>query len=154
MLASEVSDDCPRCITAVQIAICALLITSSMVAVRGLLHPLHGNFGFESRNAMLVAPTCISRVTAVIECPNAKAHDDAVASFRGVKSVGLSDALLLNDNSASLVESRRVPDASEPSGRRFSVLPALPALHVAARRSRALELLHPDSRTCSVQCPG
>src|SRR5258708_5549027 len=38
----------------VQIAICALLITSSMVAVRGLMRSLHGNFGFEPRNAMLV----------------------------------------------------------------------------------------------------
>ena len=38
----------------VQIAICAVLVTSSMVAVRGLVRSLHGNFGFEPRNAMLV----------------------------------------------------------------------------------------------------
>ena len=37
----------------VQIAICAVLVTSSMVAVRGLVRSLHGNFGFEPRNAML-----------------------------------------------------------------------------------------------------
>jgi predicted permease len=37
-----------------QIAICAVLVTSSMVAVRGLLRSLHGNFGFEPRNAMVV----------------------------------------------------------------------------------------------------
>ncbi|MGB8768962.1 MAG: hypothetical protein WCC92_05070 [Candidatus Korobacteraceae bacterium] len=37
-----------------QIAICAVLITSSIVAVRGLLRSLHSNFGFEPRNAMLV----------------------------------------------------------------------------------------------------
>jgi predicted permease len=37
----------------VQIAICALLVTSSMVAVRGLVHSLHTNFGFEPNNAML-----------------------------------------------------------------------------------------------------
>ena len=36
-----------------QIAICAVLVTSSMVAVRGLAHSLHGSFGFETRNAML-----------------------------------------------------------------------------------------------------
>jgi hypothetical protein len=29
----------------------------------------------------------------------------------------------------------------------FSVLPALPVLHVAARRARALDFLQPDSRT-------
>ena len=37
-----------------QIAICAVLVTSSMVAVRGLLRSLHTNFGFEPRNALLV----------------------------------------------------------------------------------------------------
>ena len=37
----------------VQIAICAVLVTSSMVAVLGLLRSLHGNFGFEPRNVML-----------------------------------------------------------------------------------------------------
>ena len=38
---------------AVQIAICALLVTSSMVAVRGLLRSLHSDFGFEPSNVML-----------------------------------------------------------------------------------------------------
>jgi predicted permease len=38
----------------VQIAICAVLVTSSMVAVRGLMRSMHSNFGFEPRNAMLV----------------------------------------------------------------------------------------------------
>lgn len=38
----------------VQIAICALLVTSSVVAVRGLARSLSGNYGFEARNAMLV----------------------------------------------------------------------------------------------------
>jgi predicted permease len=38
----------------VQIAICAVLITSSMVAVRGYRRSLDSNFGFEPRNAMLM----------------------------------------------------------------------------------------------------
>jgi predicted permease len=38
----------------VQIAICAVLVTSSMVAVRGLMRSMHSNFGFEPLNAMLV----------------------------------------------------------------------------------------------------
>ena len=39
----------------VQIAICAVLVTSSMVAVRGLARSLDGNYGFDTtRNAMLV----------------------------------------------------------------------------------------------------
>jgi predicted permease len=36
-----------------QIAICAVLVTSSMVAVRGLLRSLHSDFGFDLQNAML-----------------------------------------------------------------------------------------------------
>jgi predicted permease len=39
---------------ALQVAICAVLVTSSIVAVRGLLRSLHSDFGFEPRNAMLV----------------------------------------------------------------------------------------------------
>jgi len=38
----------------VQIAICAVLVTSSMVAVRGLIRSMHSNFGFDPRNAMLL----------------------------------------------------------------------------------------------------
>jgi predicted permease len=37
----------------VQIAICAVLVTSSMVAVRGLMRSLYSNFGFEPRNVLL-----------------------------------------------------------------------------------------------------
>jgi predicted permease len=37
-----------------QIAICAVLVTSSLVAVRGMLRSLHGSFGFVPQNAMLV----------------------------------------------------------------------------------------------------
>jgi predicted permease len=37
-----------------QVAICAVLVTSSIVAVRGLVRSLHNDFGFEPRNAMLV----------------------------------------------------------------------------------------------------
>ena len=37
-----------------QVALCAVLVTSSIVAVRGLVRSLHSDFGFEPRNAMLV----------------------------------------------------------------------------------------------------
>ncbi len=37
-----------------QIAICAVLVTASMVAVRGLVRSLRSNFGFDPRNVMLV----------------------------------------------------------------------------------------------------
>ena len=37
-----------------QIAICAVLVTSSMVAMRGLARSMHSNFGFDPQNAMLI----------------------------------------------------------------------------------------------------
>jgi predicted permease len=39
---------------AVQIAICAVLVTSSLVALRGLTRSLHSSFGFQPQNVMLV----------------------------------------------------------------------------------------------------
>ena len=39
---------------AVQIAICAVLVTSSLVAVRGLARSMHSNFGFQPQNVLLV----------------------------------------------------------------------------------------------------
>jgi hypothetical protein len=42
----------------VQIAICAVLVTSSMVAVRGLVRSLHSNFGFEPQNTIPVDRSC------------------------------------------------------------------------------------------------
>src|SRR2546429_8206181 len=40
-------------LVALQIAICALLVTSSMVAVRGLVRSLDSDFGFEPKGVML-----------------------------------------------------------------------------------------------------
>ena len=37
-----------------QIAICAVLVTSSLVAIRGLARSMHSNFGFDPKNTMLV----------------------------------------------------------------------------------------------------
>ncbi len=37
----------------IQIAVCAVLVTSSLVAVRGLLRSLHGDLGIEPQNTML-----------------------------------------------------------------------------------------------------
>jgi predicted permease len=76
----------------VQIAICALLVASSLVAVRGLVRSLHGNYGFEPRNA-LVANTVLSMAgysgdrAPVMQ----KNMLDAVEAVPGVKSVGLVD---------------------------------------------------------------
>jgi len=79
-----------KMLLAAQIAICAVLVTSSMVAVRGLVRSLHSDFGFEPRNAMLVntdltmagykaegVPAMQTRMVA------------AMGSISGVTSVGL-----------------------------------------------------------------
>ena len=85
-----------------QIAICAVLVTSSMVAVRGLVRSLHSNFGFEPQNAMLVdADLHMAGYSGDRVPPMQKRMIDAVAAIPGVESVGLTDALLLNDANAA-----------------------------------------------------
>jgi predicted permease len=76
----------------VQIAICALLVTSSMVAVRGLVHSLHSNFGFEPNNAML-ADTDLSMADykPASQPEMQKRMIAALESIPGAKSVGLID---------------------------------------------------------------
>jgi len=89
---------------AVQIALCAVLVTSSMVAVRGLARALHSNFGFEPRNAMLVSSDLrMAGYTGDRVPPMQKRMIDAVATIPGVESAGLTDALLLNDANRSNV---------------------------------------------------
>lgn len=89
---------------AVQIALCAVLVTSSLVALRGLINAMHGNFGFAISNSMLVGADLhmagygSDRVAAM-----QKRMLDATASIPGVESVGLTDALLLNDQSTSSI---------------------------------------------------
>src|SRR5262249_51348171 len=77
----------------VEIAICAVLVTSSFVAVRGLLRSLHGSFGFEPRNAV-VADTDLSMAGYTRERVIAmqKRMIGAFQTIPGVKSVGLIDA--------------------------------------------------------------
>jgi predicted permease len=73
----------------VQIAICVVLVTSSMVAVRGLMRSMHSNFGFDPRNVMLVdtdlkaAGYTGERVPAM-----QRRMIDAVQAIPGVDSVG------------------------------------------------------------------
>ena len=74
----------------VQIAICALLVTSSMVAVRGLVRMLHSNFGFEPRNAMLLDTSLSQAGYSGDRIPiMQKRMIDVLATIPGVDSVGL-----------------------------------------------------------------
>jgi predicted permease len=77
---------------AVQIAICAVLVTSSLVAVRGLVRSLHSNFGFTPQSAVLVATDLdmagySGDQVAIMQ----RRTIDALAAVPGVSAVGLID---------------------------------------------------------------
>jgi predicted permease len=85
-----------------QIAICAVLVSSSLVAVRGLVRSMHSNFGFEPQNAML-ADTDLSmsgysgdRVPAM-----QRRMIDALQTVPGVKSVGFVSHVPLGGGSSN-----------------------------------------------------
>lgn len=74
----------------VQIALCAVLVTSSLVAVRGLLRSLHAHLGVEPQNAMLVATDLNTAGYSDNEVPAMqKRLLDAIRAIPGVTSVGL-----------------------------------------------------------------
>ena len=80
----------------VQIAICAVLVTSSMVAVRGLVRSLHNDFGFAMQDTMLVdTDLSMAGYTGARVPPMQKRMIDALAAIPGVESVGLADGLPL-----------------------------------------------------------
>jgi predicted permease len=83
----------------VQIAICAVLVTSSMVAVRGLVRSLHSNFGFEPQNAMLIDTDLTMGGYSGDRVPvMQKRMIDALETIPGVESVGLADGPPLGDS--------------------------------------------------------
>ncbi len=87
---------------AVQIAICAVLVSSSLVAVRGLMRSMHGNFGFVPENAMLVDTTLSmagysgERVQAM-----QRRMIDALQTIPGVKAVGFVSIFPLDGGSST-----------------------------------------------------
>jgi len=96
---------------AVQIAICAVLVTSSIVAVRGLEHAMHSNFGFEPQKSVLVgADLHTAGYSGDRLVSMQKRLLDRIVTLPGVESVGITDALLLNDTRTSNVFSDQVTD--------------------------------------------
>ncbi|PYP93423.1 MAG: ABC transporter substrate-binding protein [Candidatus Angelobacter sp. Gp1-AA117] len=87
----------------VQIAICAVLVTSSFVAVRGLARSLHANFGFDPHNATLAEAGLTMAGYSVDQIPAMqKRLIDAVQAIPGVESVGLTNAVPLADDVIAL----------------------------------------------------
>jgi predicted permease len=81
---------------AVQISICAVLVTSSLVAVRGLVKSLHTNFGFQPQNTMLAAADlAMAGVTGDQQQVMQQKMLTAVSDIPGVTVVGYADRLPL-----------------------------------------------------------
>jgi predicted permease len=97
----------------VQIALCAVLITSSFVAVRGLVRSLHSDLGFRPQNALLV-DTDLSmagyRGESVPEMQQRMI--DGLETISGVQAVGLIDnaPLVAGGYNGSLVFDDSVAD--------------------------------------------
>jgi predicted permease len=73
-----------------QIAICAVLVTSSIVALRGLVRSLSGNYGFQTRNTMLINTNLAMAGYRGDEVPSMqKRMIDAMEAIPGVERVGL-----------------------------------------------------------------
>ncbi len=73
----------------VQIAICAVLVTSSLVAVRGLVRSMHSNFGFDPQNAMLTDTSLSMAGYSGDKVPAMQRRMiDALRTIPGVQSVG------------------------------------------------------------------
>ena len=84
---------------AVQIAICAVLVTSSLVAVRGLARSMRGNFGFEPHNVMLAQSDLHMAGYADEQLPQMQRRMlEAAASIPGVTAVGIVNHLPLSLN--------------------------------------------------------
>src|SRR6185369_3137160 len=81
---------------ALQIAICAVLVTSSLVAVRGLVRSMHGSFGFVPQNVMIVGTELhMAGYTEEQLSQMQRRMLEAVAAISGVTSVGYADHLPL-----------------------------------------------------------
>jgi len=100
-----------------QIAICAVLVTSSLVAVRGLARSLHTNFGFEPQHTLLVNTDLAMAGYPLDQMPAMqKRMMGAVQAIPGVTSVGLVDTPPLHMGWAiSYVFSDRATDMRPPN---------------------------------------
>jgi len=85
----------------VQIAVCAVLVTSSMVAVRGLLRGLHSNFGFQPQNTMLMTTDLSMAGYRGDRVPIMQRKIlDAVKTIPGAKTVALANVVPLGPEGA------------------------------------------------------
>ncbi len=118
----------------VQIALCAVLVTFSLVAMRGLVHSLHSNFGFEPKNSILVGADLRMGGYSSDRAPAVqKRLVEAIAAIPGVDSVGLTDGLLLNDQNTSSVFADQTTDLRPAN----AAMPDVYLYHVSPEYLRA-----------------
>jgi len=107
-----------------QIAVCAVLVTSSFVAVRGMARSLHSNFGFVPQNAMQVSTDLDMGGYSGEQVPVLQRRIlDGVAAIPGVTAAGFadripldlgwSDASIFKDSTTDYRPSQAVADAME-----------------------------------------
>jgi predicted permease len=119
----------------VQITICGVLVTSSMVAVRGLARSMHSNFGFDPQNAMLITTDLNMAGYTGDQVPTTqKRMIDAVGMIPGVKSVGfIGRAPLGGGGFASIIFTDQMtdlrPSNAVATAERFHISPEF--LHAA-----------------------
>jgi predicted permease len=81
-----------------QIALCAVLVTASIVALRGLAHSLHANLGFEPRHALLVDTDLnMAGYTADSAPAMQRRMLEAVQSVPGVRAAAAVDWAPMSD---------------------------------------------------------
>jgi predicted permease len=100
-----------------QVAICAVLVTSSLVAVRGLARSLHTNFGFEPQDTLLVdTELAMAGYPPDTMLAMQKRMMNAMQAIPGVTSVGLVDIPPLHMGwNVSYVFSDRATDMRTPN---------------------------------------
>ncbi|HWA93568.1 MAG TPA: ABC transporter permease [Terracidiphilus sp.] len=82
---------------AAQIAVCAVLVTASLVAVRGMLRSLHSNLGFNPQNVVQVSTDLdMSGYKGDATAAMQRRMMDTVAQLSGVTSVAYADRIPLN----------------------------------------------------------
>jgi macrolide transport system ATP-binding/permease protein len=111
---------------ALQIALCAVLVTSSLVAVRGMVRSLHSNFGFDPRNTMQANADLSMSGYRDDQVPVMQRRLlDAVSGIPGVTvagftnrvplNIGFSDSFVYQDSTTDYRPNNRAADALQYS---------------------------------------
>ena len=114
---------------ALQIAICAVLVTASLVAVRGLARSLHSNYGFQPQGAILLKTDLHMGGYDDDQRPQMQRRMlDVAAAIPGVTAVGYADrlALSIGGNDSSVYSDATTdyrPTNSVADAQQFNVSP-------------------------------